>query len=192
MSRSRSSFQVLASVFLCLSFFVSTMAAAKEPEEDRAKIRERSSEALGRLYAAEPSARGVISGSAGYATFSRVGVTLGVVGGGAGRGLVVALPSKKETFMRFVEGSAGLGLGIKKYDVIFVFQNAAALNKFVAEGWEAGGQATAAAKVDDKGKTAEGAISVSPGVLVYQVTGKGLAAELGIKGTKYYADKDLN
>lgn len=192
MIRSRSLFRVLASVFLCLTFLTATTVAAGEPEDDRAKVRKQSAEVLERLYAAQPSARAAIAASAGYATFSRVGLTLGVVGGGVGKGLVVTVPGKKETFMRFVEGSAGVGLGIKKYDVIFVFQNAAALNQFVTKGWEAGGQATAAAKVDDKGKAVEGAISVSPGVWVYQVTGKGLAAELGIKGTKYYADKDLN
>ncbi|WP_146907326.1 YSC84-related protein [Arenimonas daejeonensis] len=191
MSRIGSFSKVLTSALLCL-LLASTTVAAKEPEEDRAKIREQSAEVLQRLYAAQPSARSVIAGSAGYATFSRIGLTLGVVGGGVGKGLAVAVPSKKETFMRFVEGSAGLGLGIKKYDVIFVFQNAAAMNDFVTKGWEAGGQATAAAKVDDKGKAVEGAVSVSPGVWVYQITGKGLAAELGIKGTKYYADKDLN
>lgn len=191
MSRSGNVVRSLASL-LSLLLLASTALAAKGPDEDRAKIRKQSAEVLARLYEAQPSARGVISASAGYATFSRVGVTLGVVGGGVGKGLVVGLPGKKETFMRFVEGSAGVGLGIKKYDVIFVFQNAAALNEFVTKGWEAGGQATAAAKVDDKGKAIEGAISVSPGVWVYQVTGKGLAAELGIKGTKYYADKDLN
>ena len=186
------SFSKILTTLIGLLFFASMAVAAKGPDEDRAKVRKQSSEALTRLYAAQPSARSVIAASAGYATFSRVGVTLGVVGGGAGKGLVVTVPGKKETFMRFVEGSAGVGLGIKKYDVIFVFQNAAVLNEFVTKGWEAGGQVTAAAKVDDKGKAVEGAVSVSPGVWVYQVTGKGLAAELGIKGTKYYADKDLN
>ena len=42
------------------------------------------------------------------------------------------------------------------------------------------------------GKTVEGAMSVSPGVWVYQNTDKGLAAELGISGTKYYKDKSRN
>lgn len=94
--------------------------------------------------------------------------------------------------MRFVEGSAGIGLGIKKYDVIFVFQNEKALNDFVTKGWQAGGQGTLAAKGGGAGKAVDGAVSVAPGVWVYQNTDKGLAAELGIKGTKYYQDDKLN
>ena len=37
-----------------------------------------------------------------------------------------------------------------------------------------------------------GALSVSPGVWLYQLTDKGLALELTAKGTKYFQDKDLN
>jgi hypothetical protein len=33
---------------------------------------------------------------------------------------------------------------------------------------------------------------VSPGVKVYQLTSSGLAAELTIKGTKYFKDPKLN
>ena len=37
-----------------------------------------------------------------------------------------------------------------------------------------------------------GAMSVSPGVWLYQLTDDGLAAELTAKGTKYYKDAELN
>ena len=43
-----------------------------------------------------------------------------------------------------------------------------------------------------KGDAYQGAISVSPGVWVYQLTDKGVALELTAKGTKYYKDDDLN
>lgn len=36
------------------------------------------------------------------------------------------------------------------------------------------------------------AMSVSPGVWLYQLTETGLALELTAKGTKYYKDDDLN
>ena len=93
--------------------------------------------------------------------------------------------------MRFVEGSAGFGFGIKKFDLIFVFQTEQAMADFT-RGWEAGGQATASAKGGGTGTAIDGAVSVAPGVWVYQNTEKGRGAELGIKGTKYYKDKDLN
>lgn len=37
-----------------------------------------------------------------------------------------------------------------------------------------------------------GAMSVSPGVWLYQLTDDGLAAELTVKGTRYYVDSELN
>ena len=45
-----------------------------------------------------------------------------------------------------------------------------------------------------KSKTAipPGAVSVSPGVWLYQVSGDSLALELTAKGTKYYKDSALN
>jgi lipid-binding SYLF domain-containing protein len=192
MNASNNSVRAARPFLLCLLMLTVGLAVAASPDDSRAKVRKQSQEVLARLYAAEPSARDVIASSRGYATFSRWGLTMGPVGGGIGRGLVVARPSGNETFMRFVEGSAGMGLGIKKYDVIFVFQNENALNDFVTKGWQAGGQGTLAAKNRVGGRAVDGAVSVSPGVWVYQNTSKGLAAELGIKGTKYYTDKSLN
>ena len=43
-----------------------------------------------------------------------------------------------------------------------------------------------------KGQGMAGAASVSDGVWMYQLTDKGLAAEITAKGTKYYKDDDLN
>ena len=58
--------------------------------------------------------------------------------------------------------------------------------------WEFGGQTTAAAKMGEEGGAFAGAMSVSPGVWMYQLTDDGLAVELTGKGTKYYVDDDLN
>ena len=177
---------------LCSLLVMAGLAVAGSKEDDtRAKVRAQSEQVLARLYASQPSARQVIAGSRGYATFSRLGLKLGVVGGGLGKGLLVTQPSGRETFMRFVEGSAGFGFGIKKFDLIFVFENEKAIADFT-KGWEAGGQATMAAKGRAGGKAIDGTVSVAPGVWVYQNTEKGLAAELGIKGTKYYKDDSLN
>ena len=76
--------------------------------------------------------------------------------------------------------------------MVFVFEKASDLNDFINSGWEFGGQATAAAKVGQEGGAYQGAISIKPGVWVYQLTDEGLAAELTGKGTKYYKDSDLN
>jgi lipid-binding SYLF domain-containing protein len=176
---------------LLASAFAAPAAAATD-DQKRAEIREQSAQALERLYAASPSARGAVESAAGYATFRNFGIRLGVAGGGRGGGLAVDRGSGKEVFMRFVEVQAGVGAGIKKYDLVFVFDTRKALEDFINKGWEYGGQATAAAMVRGEGKAYAGAVSVSPGVWLYQLTSGGLAAEITVKGSKYYKDKSLN
>ncbi|MBV8571258.1 MAG: hypothetical protein JO319_11635, partial [Acidobacteriaceae bacterium] len=68
----------------------------------------------------------------------------------------------------------------------------AALEKFIDSGWDASGQADAAAKTGKSGGAYSGAASVAPGVWVYQITTKGLALQLTLQGTKYYKNDDLN
>jgi hypothetical protein len=51
---------------------------------------------------------------------------------------------------------------------------------------------TAAAKYEQDGGAYQDATIVAPGVLMYQLTDSGLAAEITGKGTKYYKDTDLN
>jgi hypothetical protein len=44
----------------------------------------------------------------------------------------------------------------------------------------------------DRGGTFAGAISIEPGVYLYQLTETGLSASLTISGTKIFKDDDLN
>jgi len=62
--------------------------------------------------------------------------------------------------MKMLEVQAGLGMGIKKFRVVFVFENEKVFNKFVNSGWEFGGQSTAAAKLDEEGGAFTGAATV--------------------------------
>jgi hypothetical protein len=64
--------------------------------------------------------------------------------------------------------------------------NENAFDSFVNYGWQFGGQSTVAAKSGDKGGSIAGAVSVLDGVWMYQLTDKGLAADISAGGTKYY------
>ncbi len=65
--------------------------------------------------------------------------------------------------------------------------------RFIDSGWELGGQSTLSAKLNGNGGSLfTGALSVRPGVWLYQMSGDGLAADLTAKGTKYYRNKSLN
>ncbi|HXY06591.1 MAG TPA: YSC84-related protein [Terriglobales bacterium] len=176
-------------------FAVSAFAAddEKEKEEERTEIRQMVQDTLTRLYKAQPAAKAAVEKGYGYAVFSNTGVKILLAGSGKGKGLAVNNQTKNETFMKMLEVQAGLGIGVKKFRIVFVFENQKAFDSFVNSGWEFGGQTSAAAKTSpEKGGSMQGAASVSEGVWMYQLTDKGLALEITAKGTKYSKDDDLN
>jgi lipid-binding SYLF domain-containing protein len=185
--------KLVAALTMTLLMLVGLPAFAKGgAEQGRAEVRKTSQRILNDLYKAQPSARQAVESSAGYAVFSNFGMKIFFAGGGSGSGMAVDNKTKKEVFMKMVEVQAGLGLGAKKFRLVFVFDNDKVLNDFIHSGWVASAQATAAASDGRKGIAYQGAVSVSPGIWLYQLTDKGLAAEATVKGTKYYKDNDLN
>ncbi len=181
---------ILSCILLLMMF--SATASAANPQKEWQAVRDNSVKILDRLYKNHPSARYVIDNCYGYATMGNTGIKIGIFGGSHGRGLAVNNATGKEVFMRMDEMSAGFGLGVKEYDLIFVFGTEAAWNSFTTGTMKFGGDAAAAAKDGINGDSMEGAVLASEGVWVYQMTTKGLALELSIKGTKFYPDKKLN
>ncbi len=190
----RSIFIVAIILIFGMGIGMGSLALAKDPtkKEQQADIRKMAKETLNRLYKEQPGAKKVVNESAGYAVFSNFGMKILLFGSGTGKGLVVDKAAKKETFMKMIEGQVGLGMGVKKFRQVWVFNSKKALNGFINSGWEVGGQATAAAKSGSEGGDMAGAISVDTDILLYQLTDDGLALELTGKGTKYYKDDDLN
>jgi lipid-binding SYLF domain-containing protein len=161
-------------------------------EQQRAALRAMAEETLTRLYELQPSAQQAISKSAGYAVFSNFGMKILFMGGGSGKGLALARGTGKETFMKMVEVQAGFGKGIKKFRLVWVFMDTQDLDQFIDKGWQFSGQGTVAARVEGEGEALAGAVAVTPGVFLYQLTDDGLAMELTAKGTKYFKDDSLN
>ena len=93
--------------------------------------------------------------------------------------------------MKMYSAGIGIGLGVKDFRGIFIFTERGALDRFVEEGWQAGGQADAAAKAGEKGAALTGAIDVAPGIKLYQITEHGLALMATIQGTKFWKDDEL-
>src|SRR5512132_2797808 len=165
------------------------IALSADKAQEQAEVRKAGQDALAAVFKLQPSARKAVESAAGYAAFSNFGMKILVAGGGSGEGIAVNNKTKAMTYMKMAEIQAGLGFGVKKFQVLWVFETEKALNDFINSGWEFGGQATAAAKAGDKGSAYQGAVAVSPGVWIHQVTDKGLALELTAKGTKYYKDR---
>jgi lipid-binding SYLF domain-containing protein len=167
-------------------------AHAESAAAKRKEILHMRSETLAKLYKIHPAARAEIHKAVGYAVFSNVGVNLILLSAGGGSGVAHDNRSGRNIYMKMVTGGFGLGLGVKDFRGVFVFHTRKAFNQFVNSGWEAGAQADAAAKSGNKGGAVAGAITVAPGVDLYQITENGLALQATIQGTKYYKDKDLN
>jgi lipid-binding SYLF domain-containing protein len=171
--------------------FSNPFGQSKTISQQKEDILKKNEQILKQLYAIQPKAKELIEKSSGYATFSNFGMKILIAGGGTGSGVVIS-KDKKPVYMNMAEVQAGLGLGIKSFQNIFVFQTDAAMNDFVNSGWTFGGQVTAAAKYEKDGDAYQDATVVAPGVLMYQLTDSGLAAEITGKGTKYYKNTDLN
>lgn len=195
MNRNKIFFSGIA-ITLLLCFTVTTPplwgASKEEINSQKADIRKMANETIARLYKVQPSAKKAVSTSAGYAVFSNFGIKIFLAGGGSGEGIAVNNKTKEETFMKMVEMQIGFGMGVKKFRLVWVFENQKVLGDFINSGWEFGGQATAAAQASGQGGSFAGAMSIYPGVWLYQLTDDGLALELTAKGTKYYKDSNLN
>jgi lipid-binding SYLF domain-containing protein len=167
--------------------------AAASKADRQQEIRKSAQETLTRLYALRPDARKAVEGAAGYAVFSNFGMKILIAGSGSGKGVVVDNRTRTETFMKMAEVQAGLGFGVKKFRLVWVFEKKSDMDKFVNAGWELGAQSTASGKASGTGaEVFAGAVSITAGVWLYQLTDDGLALELTAKGTKYYKDDDLN
>ncbi len=167
-------------------------ALADTPAQQRAEIQKMRATTLERLYKVHPAARADVQKSAGYAVFSNVGINLILLSAAGGSGVAHDNRSGKDVYMKMVSGGFGIGLGVKDFRGVFVFSTTDKLNQFTNSGWEASAQADAAAKAGDKGGAAAGAITVAPGVNLYQLTENGLALQATIQGTKYFKNDDLN
>src|SRR5271170_23585 len=178
---------------LALAVLATGLAGADDtPDQKRDKTRKMTAETLQELYKLQPLAQGAIQKSAGYAVFNNTGANVLLLSTARGAGMAVDSNTKQETFMKMGSVGAGLGMGVKNYRVIFVFENADALSNFLNSGWSGSAQTDAAAKAGDKGGAFSGAEEMAPGVWVYQITKNGLALQITLQGTKYYKDDDLN
>ena len=170
------------------------VAQGKDPTkaEQQATIRKEAQNTLTKLYKINPGAKAAVQKAAGYAAFDNFGMNLLLLSTARGKGVAVATAGKKETFMKVMSVGAGVGMGVKDFRVVFVFEKPEALENFINSGWDADAHGEAMAKAGQKGGAFEGAVSVSPGVWVYQLTEKGLAVQATLQGTKYYKDDKLN
>ena len=186
----------MASLIVALGLGLQACAPAPasqyQVDEQRAEIRAMASETIGQLYQQYPAARRQIQRAAGYAVFSNFGFKVLFMGSATGEGLAVNHATRRETFMRMVELQPGYGFGVQRFRLVFVFETPQAFDQFVYSGWEFGANAMASAQTSTQQMGNQLGASVSPGVLMYQLSDQGAIVGVSITGAKYYPDPNLN
>ena len=184
--------RMIVQLLVVVLLFSVALSAKDSPQQQREKTQKMAAQTLEDLYKLQPATKAEIQKSAGYAVFNNMGTNLLLLSTARGAGVAVDSKTKQETFMKMISAGVGLGIGVKDYRVIFVFENDGALGNFINSGWAADTQTDAAAKTSKSGGAYSGAAQVAPGVWVYQITKKGLALQITLQGTKYSKDDDLN
>lgn len=149
-------------------------------------------ETLQLLYKYAPEAKNMILNSYGYATFTNIGVNLVLLSAEGGKGMAHNNRTGVNTYMNMASGGLGLGLGVKDFRAVFLFEDKKTYDTFVRSGWEANAQADAAAKYEETGGAINAAETVAPGIRLYKMTQSGLALQATVQGTKYWKDEELN
>jgi len=163
--------------------------------EKRSAALQMKQDALNELYRTRPEARSHVQKAPGYAVFSNVGSKILVLATGNGFGVATDNRSGKNTFMRMLEAGGGVGLGIKTYRAVYVFNDAAAFDSFVEGHLQVGGDADVALQHEGQGASAAVALDsdqLTRPVTVYQFTESGVALSAVATGTRYFPDDALN
>jgi lipid-binding SYLF domain-containing protein len=175
-----------------LSMLLISCAKDATPDQQRSELMNESQSTLSMLYKAHPQAQAQVSGAYGYATFQNFGLNLFLISTERGAGVAQSNGTGKKTYMNMFSGGVGVGLGVKDFRAIFIFDNQNIFDSFVDSGWEANAQADAAAKSGEDGGALDGAVTVQEGITLYKLTKNGLALQATVQGTKYWKDDDLN
>ncbi len=183
---------LMAALGLGLQACTTAPMSPYQVDEQRASVRELANETLAQLYQQYPDARRRIQRSAGYAVFSNFGLKVLFMGSATGEGIAVNHATRRETFMRMVELQPGYGFGVQRFRLVFVFETPQAFDQFVYSGWEFGANAMAAAQTSTQQMGNQMGVSISPGVLMYQLSDQGAIVGVSITGAKYYPDPNLN
>ncbi len=184
--------RTIAALLIIAGLSTSLLGGKDTPDQERGKIRKMSATTLTDLYKLEPGAQAAIQKSAGYAVFNNMGTHILLVSTARGAGVAVDSKTKQETFMKMISAGAGVGIGVKDYRVIFVFETPQSFANFLTSGWAGSAEADAAAKANKSGGAYSGAAMIAPDVYAYQITKNGLALQLSLQGTKYSKNDDLN
>ncbi len=183
---------LVAALSIGLQGCATTRPTRSHIEAQRGEIREMAHQTVAHIKREYPEAHTRLEKAAGYAVFSDFGYKILFTGSASGKGIAINNATKRATFMKMFELTAGLGFGAQKFRVLFVFESHKAFDQFINSGWEFGGSTEAALKTSTQGAGGMLGVTVSPGVVMYQISDEGAIVDVSITGAKYYKDDELN
>ena len=151
---------ILSLLLLSLLGGCATSIPVEERAQKREEIKQVAQETINTLTADDPALQTAIDASAGYFVAQVSAVSAPVVGGGFGIGVLYDKENGTRTYMDVRRYDLGMGLGVRKFRLLLVFNNREALDEFRRGGWDRGigtemaagttGAATAAVTRTDK------------------------------------------
>ncbi|MEI7638944.1 MAG: hypothetical protein WCJ37_16670 [Syntrophus sp. (in: bacteria)] len=164
--------------------------AAKE--QHRQKILAMKDITLADLYKRKPEAKEIIEKAEGYAVFDATGLFAVFYIGIAGRGVLIDNANGGITYMTMARAGTGPGLGYEKFRAVIAFKNRKLFDTFKTIGGDIGASGHLVAKGFGMGGGVGGEKSFDPMLSIYQITDKGLAAEVSWGATVFVPDPTLN
>ncbi|QYJ75839.1 hypothetical protein [Shewanella sp. FJAT-52076] len=160
-------------------------ATGSTPEAKKANARKETAGALQDIYKDHPTAKSAVSSSLGYLVCT--GSDSYLFAASTGGGVCTFSSAGKIEYYRFASLGAGLGIGFKKVAFLYTFHDAAAMQRFLTEGWDAGARAEATARhEEDGGQVAANTSYDVGGVKVFQSAIWGAAAQATVQGYKFW------
>jgi len=176
---------------LVLSLAAGGALAATDKAKKQAEVRKAAQTALAKFYKAEPKLKQEVAKAPGYAVFTTFGMSF-IIGGEGGRGVVRNAKTKKDTFMKMGQASAGVQAGIAQNETLIIFKTAKAMNEFVEKGWEFGLGGSISAGAGDKTTGGGSGENLIADALYYSYTKNGIEGGGAVAGTKFWKDDQLN
>ena len=180
-------------LLVAVVIFACARAQGYSPAQKRQYTQDMRTDTLNQLYAKKPETRKLIQNAEGYGVFSNINTQLMFFGAGNGFGVVRDNRTGKDTYMNMGEGGVGIGVGLKDFREVIIFNSRQKLDSFITSGWNVGTtQASAEAKYNNEGASAAGEANLDADIVVYQMTEKGISLRINLGASKYWKNDELN
>jgi len=112
----------LCGLVIALIFSGCTTTGGNTPQAKRQSVINMRNATLSDLYNHRPGVKAKIAAAPGYAVFSNFDISLFLISGGAGHG-VVTRKGGKSVFMKMGQLGVGLGLGVTDFRAVFILHD---------------------------------------------------------------------